>query len=64
MSAFRFTPDEDGTLTIHSAVFQALGYASMCWSETPKGTFESESAAEAGHALCDLLAARVAEAVQ
>lgn len=29
-------------------VFTALGEASMCWSETPKGIFESTRAKEIG----------------
>ena len=29
-------------------VFEALGEASMCWSETPKGVFESTHAKEIG----------------
>ncbi len=43
-------PDE-GRLTLEEAVFQALGYASMCWSEIPTGIFESDRCKEAGDAL-------------
>ena len=43
-------PDE-GNLTLHEAVFQALGYASVCWSEAPTGIFESDRCKEAGDAL-------------
>lgn len=35
-------------------VFTALGEASMCWSETPSGVFQSERAARVGD---DLIAA-------
>jgi hypothetical protein len=34
-----------------SYVFQALGAASMCWSQTPMGIFESTRAREIGEAL-------------
>jgi len=61
---FNFRPDEDGNLLLHTAVFQALGAASMCWSETPGGVFESERASEIGHALLDLIGERISEAIQ
>lgn len=32
-------------------IFTALGEASMCWSETPKGVFESNKAEEIGKSL-------------
>lgn len=32
-------------------VFEALGEASMCWSETPKGVFESSNAKRIGDQL-------------
>lgn len=38
-------------LPLEEAVFQALGYASMCWSETPTGVFDSTAAKSAGDAL-------------
>jgi hypothetical protein len=34
-----------------SMIFQALGQASMCWSETPKGIFDSTKAQEIGENL-------------
>lgn len=37
--------------TIESLVFQALGEASMCWSETPKGVFDSVNAKRIGNEL-------------
>ena len=44
-------PDEStGFLPLEEAVFQALGYASMCWSETPTGVFDSTAAKSAGDA--------------
>lgn len=54
-SPFAFTYDEDGTLSAQSAIFQALGAASMAWTETPSGVFESEWAKEIGDALLDFL---------
>lgn len=50
-SKFSFQLNEDGKLPLESAVFQALGAASMCWSETPKGIFDSTRAKEIGEAL-------------
>jgi len=45
-------PDEStGFLPLEEAVFQALGYASMCWSEAPTGVFDSTAAKSAGDAL-------------
>lgn len=48
---FEFTREEDGSLSKESAIFQALGAASMCWSESPKGIFDSTKAKEIGDAL-------------
>lgn len=39
------------TKSLEQRVFETLGYASMCWSETPKGKFESTKAMEAGKKL-------------
>ena len=36
---------------LEELVFQALGEASMCWDETPKGVFESSKAKEIGEKL-------------
>lgn len=44
-----FLPEEDGSLPIRSAVFQALGAASACWDKD--GVFESSRAQEIGEAL-------------
>lgn len=41
---FVFTRDQDGSLSLESAVLQALGYASMCWKPVPTGVFQSEAA--------------------
>lgn len=37
--------------TLEELVFQALGEASMCWSEMPKGVFDSDHAKEVGEKL-------------
>lgn len=37
--------------TLQNKVFEALGEVSMCWSETPKGVFESSRAEEIGNRL-------------
>jgi hypothetical protein len=34
---------------IETIVFEALGTASMCWSETPKGIFDSSQASNVGN---------------
>jgi hypothetical protein len=36
---------------LKALVFQALGQASMCWSEGPKGTFDSAQAKNIGDEL-------------
>lgn len=46
---FEFYPESNGDL--QSCVMQALGAASMCWSTTPTGIFESERAEAIGLAL-------------
>lgn len=48
---YSFQADSDGLLTLRDAVFQALGAASMCWSETPTGVFDPDLATEIGDAL-------------
>lgn len=49
---FEFDLEEDGTLPLETAVFQALGAASVCWdSMDGTGVFQSERAKEIGDAL-------------
>jgi hypothetical protein len=36
---------------LEELVYQALGQASMCWSERPKGVFDSEQACQIGETL-------------
>jgi hypothetical protein len=56
---FAFQPDHDGTLTIESAVFQALGAASVCWSDmSGTGVFEDQRAKEIGETLLAFIANR------
>ena len=31
---------------MHESVYQMIGEASMCWSETPRGTFHVEKASD------------------
>lgn len=49
---FTFTREHDGSLTLESAVYQALGAASVCW-ENPGGAgfFDSTRAKEIGEEL-------------
>lgn len=43
--------EENGDLEPISAIFQALGAASVCWSAPPQGVFDSTRATEIGDAL-------------
>lgn len=49
--SFDFQVGENGELTLEEAVFQALGAASVCWSESPTGEFDSERAKAIGDRL-------------
>lgn len=40
---------------IDEAVYQAIGEASLCWSETPKGVFESTKAKKIADELIEKL---------
>lgn len=49
---FEFSPEHDGSLSIESAVFQALGAASTCWENlSGTGVFDSDRAKRIGGAL-------------
>jgi acyl-CoA reductase-like NAD-dependent aldehyde dehydrogenase len=37
--------------TLENHVFEAIGHASMCWSETPKGVFDTLEATKCGNVL-------------
>lgn len=51
-----FTIDDDGSPNmVEGAVFQALGYASLCWSELPTGVFDSDAAKQCGDTLVNYL---------
>lgn len=50
--------DQDTDLI--KAVFESLGAASMCWTETPTGIFDSEQALGVGAALIDFVQTRYA----
>lgn len=39
------------TFTLKDAIGEAIGYASLCWSEIPQGTFDSDRAAAVAHDL-------------
>lgn len=52
---FDFYREEDGTLTARDAVFQALGAASVCWTEPPRGVFDAERAKQIGDKLLAFL---------
>jgi hypothetical protein len=42
-------------------VFQSLGQVSMCWSETPKGVFESTEAKKIGDELMESITSEIRE---
>ena len=44
---------------LRELVFQALGQASMCWSEIPRGVFDSEQAIQIGNELMKAIEAHV-----
>ena len=46
--------------TLVSGIFETLGAASMCWTETPTGIFRSEDARELGLNLADSIVAALA----
>lgn len=53
---FAFHHEADGSLSLESAVYQAVGAASMCW-EIPGagGVFDSEGAQEIAAALLEVI---------
>ncbi len=42
-------------LEMHAAVFQALGYASVCWDEAPTGVFQDQEASRVGEELIGII---------
>lgn len=58
---FEFSREDDGSLSVESAVFQALGAASTCWeSLSGTGVFDSDRAKRIGDALLAEIASRSA----
>lgn len=45
---------------LETLVFEALGEASMCWSETPKGVFQDSKAKEVGDKLIEAIKQEIA----
>lgn len=45
------TTKEEAIAKFRESLFMGLGMASMCWSETPKGVFESTRALEIGNSI-------------
>lgn len=57
VQSFTFQPEHDGSLSLESAVFQALGAASTCWDPMDgTGVFQSERAKAIGEALLAVIA--------
>lgn len=57
---FQFMPEYDGTLSMESAVYQAIGAASACWDKVTLasiGEFHSEEAKQIGQVLLDFIQA-------
>ena len=57
MTEFDFQFSDNEQPTVEGAVFQALGYASLCWSETPKGVFDDTAARDVGDKLLEFIKA-------
>lgn len=53
--SFSFRREHDGSLSIESAVYQALGFASTCWQEGTNGVFQEDQASAAARALLELI---------
>lgn len=54
MAEFEFHREEDGSLPLESAVFQALGAASTCWENlSGTGIFNDRRAVAIGRALLE-----------
>jgi hypothetical protein len=49
---------------LEALVFQALGQASMCWSETPKGVFQDQQVVKIGENLIAAIKAHEEQAIQ
>lgn len=52
---FEFQAREGEPLTLHEAVFQAVGAASMAWTETPTGIFDEVWARVVGDRLVEAI---------
>lgn len=50
-------PILDRAEDLEQAVFTAIGAASMCWGEIPKGVFDSTRAKQIGEELCEWIRA-------
>jgi hypothetical protein len=56
VTSFEFQREHDGSLSLDSAVFQALGAASTCWESLEgAGIFDSTRAREIGDALLSFI---------
>lgn len=54
-SVFEFHKEHDGSLGLRSAIFQAIGAGSMCWTEPPHGIFKDDWARDIGEALMEFI---------
>lgn len=63
MSEFEFSVKDDGSLSLDSAVFQALGAASTCWDSLRQaGVFDSTRAKAIGDRLLEFIRTERADA--
>lgn len=61
--SFEFEDDQEHHLTIESAVFTALGAASMCWSGGPQGVFGDVHVTEIGNKLIKYIKEQIESAI-
>ena len=45
---------------LEEKIYQAIGEASMCWSETPKGIYDSERATKIADEICEIIRLQMA----
>jgi len=48
---------------IFTRIHEDIGHASMCWSETPKGVFDSTQAGDVALKLCHFIADEIDKAL-
>lgn len=59
MTAFEFTKNEDGTVPLDQAIREALGAASVAWSDGTRGEFQEARVRQIAEALEDRVAQEI-----